>query len=296
MKKAPQTFSHLDKVFWPREKYTKGDLIAYYRKVSKFILPYLKERPSVLNRFPDGIRGIHFFQKNVAGQKVPRFVKTITIRAKTTGKPVRYIVCNNEQTLLYLANLGCIEVHPWNSRVGKLGKPDYMILDLDPGARVPFNAVVKVAQETHALLNALGVPNFCKTSGKKGLHVYVPLKAQYPYDRVREFADRIARAVHERAPDLTSLAHWPAKRKNKIHIDIMRNAIGQTAAAPYSLRPVPGASVSTPLRWSEVRAGLRPEMFTIKTIFPRLQKKGDLWKPVLGRGVDLERAARKLRS
>lgn len=294
MNKRPQTFHHLDKVFWPKEGYTKGDVIRYYGRIALRILPYLEGRPNSLNRFPNGITGIHFFQKNVAKASMPAYVQTRTIRAKTNGKNVRYVLCDNQETLLYLANLGCIEVHPWSSRVGTLLKPDYLILDLDPGTRATFRDVIAVARATHALLDAAGMPNVCKTSGKRGLHIFVPLGAKYSFERVRQCANLVAQAVHKKIPELTSLEHWPAKRKNKVRIDTMRNAIGQTVAAPYSLRPTPSATVSAPLRWKEVKAGLRPERFTIETIFKRLQSIGDPWKPVMGRAADLAKATRYL--
>lgn len=289
MNKRTQSFSHLDKVFWSREGYTKGDVIAYYERVAPYILPYLHDRPNSLNRYPNGIDGIHFFQKNVAGLHTPSFVKTKTLYAKTAKRNIRYALCNNLDTLRYFANLGSIEVHPWNSRVGSLTKPDFMILDLDPGPRAAFDDVIEVARAAHRVLERIGAPNFCKTSGKKGLHIYIPLGAKYSYGRVRRFADRLARAIHQEIPELTSLEYFPSKRREKIHVDIMRNAMGQTTAAPYSLRPVPGALVSTPLQWSEVKRGLDPARFTMKTIFQRLEQKGDLWKPVLGRGIDLDR-------
>jgi bifunctional non-homologous end joining protein LigD len=293
MKKTSQAFTNPDKVFWPDLGYTKGDLIGYYENIAPVILPYLADRPNSLNRFPDGITGVHFFQRNVARGSTPDFVETATIRAKT-GRNVRYVLCNNKETPLFLADLGCIEVHPWNSRVGMLAKPDYLILDLDPGERAAFGDCIKVAQAAHEILGAIRVPNLCKTSGKRGLHIYVPLGAKYPYERVRQFGDALACAINKKIPELTSMEHWPAKRKDKIHVDIMRNAIGQTAAAPYSLRPVAGAPVSTPLLWSEVKVGLRPDQFTIHSIFARLKKKGDLWKPVLGKGIDLEKAMRSI--
>lgn len=269
--------THLDKVFWPREKYTKGDLIEYYERIAPFILPYVKDRPCATNRFPDGIKGGHFFQKNYEGD-LPDFVHTATERAKTTGKSVRYILCNNRETLAYLANLGVIELHPWSSRRGSLLKPDWMIFDLDPGTKASFADVIKVAQMLRRVLEAAHMRSVPKTSGKRGIHVYVPVRGRYSYERVRKLARELAERVVEELPETASLEHWPNKRKDKIFLDIGRNAKGQTAVAPYSVRPVPGAPVSTPLAWREVKKGLDPSRFTIKTIFTRLKKKGDLFK------------------
>lgn len=279
--KHSQEFTHLDKILWPDEGYTKEDLINYYEKIGNTILPYLKDRPNSLYRTPSGIEGVHFYQKNVHEENLPDFVKTKIIHTKTTDEDVHYIICNNEETLLYMANIGCIEIHTWHSRVNTLEKPDYIIFDIDRGEESSFDDVVTVARTIHKILDDINVSNFCKTSGKNGLHIYVPIENKYSYDEVRHFADLVSRKVNKEIPEITSLEHFPDKRKNKIHIDISRNAIGQTVITPYSLRAIAGASVSTPLEWYEVRAGLNPNKFNIKTIFKRLEQKGDLWKQVI---------------
>jgi len=273
--------THPDKVFWPEEGYTKGDLIAYYEQIAPYILPHLAGRPCSLHRFPDGIRGVHFFQKNVRRETLPRFVETLLLRAKTTGKPVRYAMCNNEESLLYLANFGCIEFHPWNSRKGSLVKPDFIVFDLDPGPRSSFGDAVEVARVLHRILDAKGVANYVKTSGKRGLHVYAPTNRKISYAAARAFARAAAEEVVRRAPRIASVEHWPKDRKGKVFIDIARNAEGQTTAAPYSVRPVPGATVSTPLAWSEVTARLSPKRFTMQNMLARLKKKGDLWRAIM---------------
>lgn len=283
---AKQTFTHTDKPYWPEDGYTKGDMLHYYERVAKYILPYLKDRPVALNRFPEGVTGIHFFQKNIE-EKLPTFVTTTTLRAKTTGKGVRYALINNLDTLLYFANHGAIEFHPWNSHKGSLSKPDFLIFDLDPGEKAKFGDVVKVAQDLHKILESKKIKSFPKTSGKRGLHVYVPLDSRYSYKAVREFARTIAEEVVAKIPDLASLEHWPAKRKNKVYVDVLRNAVGQTAVAPYSLRPISGAPVSTPLAWGEVTQRLDPKKFTIRTVFKRLEQKGDPWRGVLGKGATI---------
>jgi bifunctional non-homologous end joining protein LigD len=288
----PVKLTNLDKVYWPKEKYTKGDLIEYYRKVAKFILPYLKDRPENLNRHPGGITGPSFYQKNFE-HLPPPWVTTKKIYSESNKAKINYLVCENEATLVYMANLGCIEINPWNSRIQSLEKPDYLIIDLDPEA-ISFEKVVVVAQAVHKLLDSIGVANFCKTSGATGLHIYVPLGAKYNYDQAKEFAHLVAILVNQKLPDITSVERMPKKRQKKVYLDFLQNRKGQTLAAAYSIRPKPGASVSTPLEWSEVRTGLDPKKFTIKTIFDRLKKKGDLWKPVLGRGVDLKKALTKI--
>ncbi|WP_164934692.1 non-homologous end-joining DNA ligase [Bradyrhizobium zhanjiangense] len=286
--------THLDKTFWPKERYTKGDVIAYYEKIAPYLLPYLKNRAEVLNRFPNGINGKHFYQKDVDPEQLPRFVKHVSLRARSAGKTVDYVVCNNKDTLLYLANLGCIEINPWSSRIGHPDKPDFMTLDLDPSKSDDFDSVVDVARATHHVLDGLRVKSYCKTSGKTGIHVLVPLGGKYTFDQVRLFGKLLAERVAADVPALATTQHRIGKRRGKIYLDYMRNAIGQTAAAPYSLRPSLGATVSTPLEWSEVKRGLRPQRFTIKTIFRRLKAKGDLLRPVLRQRTDLHRAIRSL--
>lgn len=285
--------THLGRVYWPKKRYTKADMLRYYERVAPYILPHLKDRPLVLKRFPRGIEGQSFFQKNVEGD-VPGFIKRIVVPAETIAKNVRYIVCNNVETLLYIANLGTIELHPWSSRITRLPYPDFMIVDLDPGRRTTYETVVNVAQKTGELLDELGLPSYPKTSGKRGVHVYVPLGARYPYDVVREFAHQIAKVLMARNPKLVTAQRGDEHRVGKIFVDYLRNSIGQTAVAPYSLRASEYATVSTPLEWKELKRGLRPEAFTIKTILRRVANKGDLFAGVLRQQANLQRAAEKL--
>jgi bifunctional non-homologous end joining protein LigD len=286
-------FTHVDKVYWPQEGITKGDLIAYYADIAKTMLPYLKDRPQNLNRHPNGIVKKGFFQKDFKMEDAPAFIETAHIFSESNNAFIDYLVCNNKETLLYMANLGCIEINPWNSRLKHLENPDYMVLDLDPGTN-SFEEVIQVALVVHRVLNESCEKNYCKTSGKTGLHIFVPLKAKYPYEQVRQFAELIAKIVHRELPEITSLERSPAKRKDKIYIDYLQNRYGQTLSAPYSVRPAPGAPVSTPLKWGEVKKGLRPEDFTIFTIFDRLEAYGDLWKPVITESVDLKKAIKCL--
>src|SRR3989344_2558290 len=281
------TVTNRYKVYFPGEGITKGDIIDYYWSVASLILPYLKDRPENLNRHPDGIDGESFYQKDV-DHEGPDWVRTVGIHPESTGKTVRYLVCDDEAALVYIANLGCIEINPWNSRVDKLDKPDYLIVELDP-QNIDFSDVIKTAQEVRKIFEELEIESYCKTSGKRGLHIFVPTGAKYAYETVRDIAELIAKEVNRRLPEITSVVRDPAKRKRLVYVDYLQNSKGQTLAAPYSARPVLGATVSTPLEWSEVRVGLDPKKFTIKNILKRVDKKGDLWQPVLGKGINLDK-------
>lgn len=285
--------THLDKIYWPDEGYTKGDLINYYREIASFMLPYLKDRPESLNRHPNGIAGKNFFQKDVSRQPPPEWVETVSIEREERGGTMTVPLCQNEETLLYLANLGCIEINPWNSRINSLEFPDYFVLDLDP-EDAPFNQVVEAALAVRKVLEHAGIESVCKTSGKTGLHIYVPLAAKYEYEPVRQFAELIANLAHRELPDSTSLVRQPKHRQGKVYLDFLQNSRGQTLAAPYSVRPHPAATVSTPLKWSEVTRRLDPSRFTIRTVPKRLDKVGDLWKPAIGKGIDLEKCLERL--
>lgn len=286
-------FTHIDKVFWPKERFTKGDVIRYYDRVADAILPYLRSRPMVLNRHPNGIRGASFFQKNVDPKQLPPFVKTFSVRARSTGRNVHYVVCNNKRTLLYLANLGCIEMHPWNSRLASLRHPDFLSLDLDPGGN-PFGEIVRVARAVRKVIEEAGGHCLVKTSGKTGIHVIVPLRPRNDFAEVRAAAKSIARIVGLRLPQLTTRHPNAGRRTHRIYIDYVRNSIGQTLAAPYSLRAFPGATVSTPLEWSELSNSLRPSRYTLRTIFRRLNREGDIWRSAFRKSVSLARLVKRL--
>ena len=287
-----QKITNLDKVFFPDEGYTKGDMIEYYRKVSKFILPYLKDRPESMLRHPNGITNKGFFHKNVTTPP-PEWVKTEKIYSGSNEAEINYLICNDEATLVYMANLGCIELNPWFSRVQSQEYPDYLVIDLDP-EEIEFDKVVETAQAVKQVLDEAGAASYPKTSGATGIHIYVPLKAKYDYDIAKDFALLIARLSNRLVPAFTSLERSPSKRKKKVYLDYLQNRKGQTLAAPYSVRPKPGATVSTPLEWKEVKKGLNPADFTIRTIFKRLQKTGDIFTPVLGKGIDIEKCINRL--
>jgi bifunctional non-homologous end joining protein LigD len=286
------SFSNVSKVYWPQEQFTKGDLIEYYTKIADYMLPYLKDRPESLNRHPNGIDGEHFFQKDM-GDQIPSWIKTKEIHSESNDKNIRYLLCQNKATLLYMANLGCIEINPWNARIQKIDKPDYIIIDLDPGENT-FDDVIHTALITKKILDKAGINGYCKTSGASGLHIYIPLGAKYTFEQGKNFAHVIVQLVHEQLPELTSLERSTKERKKKIYLDYLQNRSGQTIAAPYSVRPKEGATVSTPLEWKEVKKGLHPSQFTIKTIFKRLEQKGDLFKGVLGKGINMASCLKKL--
>ncbi len=279
--------SNLDKLYWP--KITKGELLHYYETVAPAILPYLKNRPLVMVRFPNGINGEHFYQKE-AGANLPKFVKTTSIQHEE--RKISYILVQNLQTLLYVVNLGSIELHVFNAPISHLEKPDYMVFDLDPEA-IPFKAVVETAQVVHEILEEIKVPSFCKTSGASGLHIYVPLQGKYTYEQEVQFAKLVAHKAQERLPGIVSLERRPVNRQKKVYIDVFQNNEMQTLASAYSVRAQPNATVSTPLSWKEVKSGLDPRDFTIKTVPNRL-KKGDPFKGVLGKGANLQAALKKL--
>jgi len=280
--------THLDKVYWPGEGYTKNDLIDYYGKVSEWILPYLKARPQSLNRHPDGITGESFFQKNLV-RTPPPWVKTVKVASESGDKDIRYLVCENRDTLLYEANLGCIEINVWSSSIPHLDAPDYIVLDFDP-LETSFPSVVEAVLAAKSFLDDMAIPAFCKTSGATGIHVYIPLAPRCSYEQARELAHLVCLVVNRRNPDLTSLERSPAKRKGRVYLDYLQNRGGATMAAPYAVRPREGAPVSMPLDWKDVTAKLDPLEFNIRTVPERLAKKGEAWRGLFKKRLDLAAA------
>lgn len=283
--------TNLDKVFWPRGGITKKDLIGYYDRVAETILPYLEGRPQALNRHPDGIEGENFFQKNLS-QAPPPWVETVDVPSESGGKTIRYLVCRNRDTLLYLANLGCIEINVWSSSIPHLDSPDYLVLDFDP-LETSFPHVVEAVLAAKAFLDEMTIPAFCKTSGATGMHIYIPLEPRFSQSQVRELAHLIALVVNRRNPDLTSLERSPGKRKGRVYLDYLQNRSGATMAAPYSVRPREGAPVSMPLSWKEVTPRLDPLDFDIRTVPARLAKRGDAWRNMFRKRLDLAVALAK---
>jgi bifunctional non-homologous end joining protein LigD len=288
IRKHPLTLSNLTKTYWPKEKLSKGDLINYYHQVAVYMMPYLKDRPQSLNRYPNGIDGESFYQKNV-GDRVPDWAKTYQYKSESDGKNKQFLVATDEASLIYMANLGCIEINPWNSRIQKPDHPDWCVIDIDPDKSNTFRQVVDTALQIKSYLDQLKVPAYCKTSGSTGMHIYIPLGAKYTYDQSRLFAELVVTAVQHEMPGLTSIERSLAKRKGKIYLDFLQNRQIQTIAAPYSLRPKPGATVSMPLHWEEVKPALKISDFTIYNALDRIRQEQDIFKPVLGPGIRLDK-------
>ena len=288
-------FTNLNKLYWKKEGITKGDMLNYYAQIAPYILPYMKDRPQSLHRHPDGINGMSFFQKDIRG-KVADWIPRHESFSESNNETIEYMVCNDEATLLYMANLGCIEMHPWHSRTQKPDNPDYCLIDLDPDKSNTYEQVMESAHLVKQLLDDVGADCYPKTSGSTGLHIYIPLGAKYSYDQSKQLAELIVTIVNGELPNTTSVLRNPEKRKGKIYLDFLQNRESQTVAAPYSLRPKPNAPVSTPLDWSEVKKGLTSSTYTMHTIFDRLKKTGDIFYPVLGKGINLQSVLKKIES
>jgi bifunctional non-homologous end joining protein LigD len=281
-------FTNLSKVYWPDEGYTKRDMLNYYYQVADYILPYLEDRPQSLNRFPNGIYGKSFYQKDVKG-KAPEWAKTFPYTT-SEGEEKEFLVGYDEATLLYMASLGCIEINPWFSKIQHPDNPDYCVIDLDPSDNTTFEQVIQAAREVKNVLDSIGVEGYAKTSGSTGIHIYIPLGAKYTYDQSQMFAKLIVGMVHDRLAYFTSLERQIKNREGKMYLDFLQNRPGATIAGPYSLRPKPGATVSMPLHWDEVKIGLSMRDFTIKNAIGRIKAEGDLFKGALGGGIDMEKA------
>ncbi|HYX42361.1 MAG TPA: non-homologous end-joining DNA ligase, partial [Pyrinomonadaceae bacterium] len=281
--------TNLDKLYWPDDGYTKGDLIRYYYEVAKYILPYLKDRPLIMKRYPNGIRGPFFHQHDV--NEAPVYVRTATLEVEE-GHTVDYIIGDNLPTLLYMANLGAIERHPWHSRTRNLDHPDWFVFDLDPSAGVEFETICEVAVTTRDLLASVGLECYAKTSGSRGIHVYVPVKPVYSYAQIAEFAEQVATLVARANSQVATVERALKRRKRgQIYVDHMQNARGKSVVAPYSVRPRAGATVSAPLEWREVeRKRITVQDFTIKNMLRRVGAKGDLFAAVLKNKQTLNKA------
>lgn len=279
-----------DKIYFPKDNITKGDVIEYYQSVASYILPHLKNRPLSLNRFPNGIEEQNFYQKD-ASDNIPDWVKTTQVYSESNDKDIDYIYCNDKATLAYLNNLGCIDMNPWNSSLPDLDHPDFLVLDLDPSKKNTFDEVIETALQVNEVLKSIKIDGYCKTSGSTGIHVYIPMGGKYDFDQVKDFAHILMKQVHEQLPKITTLERSLQKRDDKkIYLDYLQNRTGQTLASAYSLRPKQGASVSMPLEWNELKPGLKPTDFNIHNALDRIKEKGDLFKPVLGKGIDMMKA------
>lgn len=280
-------FTNLNKLYWPIEKITKRDLINYYFQIAPYILPYLNNRPQSLNRYPNGINGKSFYQKDVTG-KVPDWIDTYMYHTEENEEDKHFLLGNNEATLLYIINMGCIEINTWSSTVKKPDNPTWCIIDLDPDQN-SFNQVIEAAQVTKQVLDDMQVPCYCKTSGSTGLHIYIPLGNKYTYEQSKEFARIIVTLVNQELPNYTTLERIVANRQGKMYLDFLQNRPQATIAATYSVRPKPGATVSMPLQWDEVKKGLKMKDFNIYNAVKRVDDLGDIFKPVLEKGIDLKK-------
>jgi bifunctional non-homologous end joining protein LigD len=287
-------FTNLNKNFYPGEGVNKRDLINYYDAVAHLILPHLRDRPLSLKRYPNGINEQYFFQKN-AEHKFAEWIRLEPIYSEHAEGETHYVICNDRPTLLYLANLACIDHNPWMSRIGTLENPDFALIDLDPTEGCPYDQIVAAAQIVHKKLEAIGMSGYPKTTGGDGMHVYIPLEPVYTYEQVRSFAEILSLLVIGEDSDLFTTPRAVTKRKKgKVYFDYLQISSSKTIAAPYVLRAYPGAPVSTPLAWSEVKKGLKPTDFNIHNAVQRFERVGDLFEPVLTKKQKLEHALEKL--
>lgn len=279
------TLTNLDKEFG--SGWTKGDLIDYYIAVAPFLLPHLRNRPFTLVRYPDGIAGDFFYQKECPSH-APEWVPRVRVPVDGGTKQITFVLCNDLPTLVWLANLGCIEMHAWASRIEQLEQPDFAVFDLDPQAPASFKDACEVAMLIEGVLQELGLKGYPKTSGATGLHINVPVKPIYSWEEVRKAVNYIAGLLVKVYPSRCTTERAVGKRTGKVYIDYLQNGRAKTMASVYSVRPHPVAPVSTPLTWQEVKHGVNPDDFNIKTIAQRFKQFGDLYNPALNPAQKLE--------
>jgi bifunctional non-homologous end joining protein LigD len=286
--------TNLNKVYFPEDGITKRDLLVYYTSIAPLLLPFLKDRPLVLRRYPNGIHGQSFFQKD-ADKSTPEWVKTVPILSEGTGKPTHYFIANDRATLLYLTNLGCIDHNPWSSRVGSLEHPDYIFFDLDPTPKTPFSKVTELAKILLSILEEVQLTAFSKTSGATGFHIFVPVEARYTFEQARTFVEAVASIVNAKHPELLTAERSVRKRPDgRIYLDAHQNSSGQSLATVYTVRAFPHAPVSAPVRVDELAPGLRPEKWNLKSMTRRIRTVGDLWADFWKQRQEIEPAAERL--
>jgi len=278
-----------EKIFWPRDGYTKGDLVAYYREISKWMLPYLKDRPVMLTRYPDGIEGKMFYQKDAPGF-APPWIRTEKIYSEDSQRDISYFVLDSEEALAYVANLAAITIHMWSSRIPHLERPDWLLFDIDPKGSTTHHAV-EVAREVSNVLREVGLEPCLKTSGQMGIHVVVGLAPKYTYDQAKMFSELVSQVVVSRVPEIATINRNPRTRKGRVYIDYLQLGNGKTIAAPFSVRPMPQAPVSAPMTWKELKPALDPAVYTIKTMPPRMSRmKRDPFLDAIEKHASLEEA------
>jgi bifunctional non-homologous end joining protein LigD len=286
------SLTSLDRLYWPDEGITKADLLRYYWQIAKHILPHLKDRPLILKRYPRGIDEPAFFQHDVAS--APSYVRTAPIVAENDRK-IDYAVCDNRATLLYLINQGVITQNPWHSRTAALDRPDWLVFDLDPGEAAGWAAVCETALALKDVLDRLGLEAYPKTSGSRGIHVYVPIRAGYAYEQSAAVAEQTARLVASENPALATVQRsLDSRAPSQVYVDHLQNARGKTLASAYSVRARRGATASAPLSWREVKRCVEPADFNLQSMHRRLARLGDLFAPVLTKKQNLDRPVRRL--
>ena len=290
----PVALSNLDKLYWPETGLRKYDLIDYYIKLADYILPYLSDRPENLHRHPNGITEEGFYQKDMEG--LPSWIRTFRIYSKSSDRNIDYLICDDQATLIYLANLGCIELNPWNSKTLSLDWPDYCVIDLDPSPQNTFENVVESALMVKQVLDMAAIEGYCKTSGSRGLHIYIPMGARYTYEECRDFARVICFYVQQALPELTTLERKVNKRDGKIYLDYLQNRRGQSMAAAYCVRPKPDAPVSMPVSWAQVKKGFSMRDFTILTVPSQIEQADSRFREVLHKTIDMSTAILNLQN
>ena len=285
--------SNLDKLWWPAEGITKGDVIRYYIEIAPWLLPHLRARPLVLTRYPDGPGGESFYQKNTPDY-APPWLRTLPLSAGS-GRTIHYCLVDDVASLIWIVNSGAFEIHPFLSREGSLDNPDYVVFDLDPMEKATWGDICQIALVLRKALEVWGLMAYPKTSGSTGLQVYVPIKPIYTYDQARAFAFAVCQGVHAVLPEITTLERKIANRDGKLYLDYLQNGRGKTLATVYGVRPKPGATVSAPLTWDEVESGrCHPSDWTIHTLVERVRSQGDLFLAVLSQPQSLDQALSRL--
>lgn len=284
--------TNLDKLFWPNDGYTKLDLIKYYTQIAPYIIPHLINRPLVFTRYPNGIEGKSFYQKN-APNHLPEWIPTYPWYSEDSKRTINFILVDETATLLWLANQACLEIHPWLSNINSIDYPDFLVMDLDPSPGSTYEEVKQIALVTKELLDKLNLNSYLKTSGSEGLHIFVPVINEYTYEEIRSLGQQLASIICNVLPDIATIERSVSKRGRKVYIDYMQNVQGKTLSSVYSVRPRPGAPVSTPLMWEEIH-NYTPKDFNIKNILSRIETHGDLFHNVLTDKQSLAEANKKL--